>query len=407
MMKTTKTLFLSLATLIVAVPALSCTTAIISGKYTADGRPVLWKHRDTDQLHNQLMYFRDGRYNYIGLVNSDDPEGSQVWAGTNSAGFAIMNAALYDVNLDDNTDYSDREGYVMKKALQQCATLEDFEEMLRQMDKPMGLASSFGVIDARGGAAYYEVDNQDFVKYDVNDRKTAPHGYIIRSNFSYRGKKDEGYGYIRYQNALHHFDLADATGNLNYRTIIQEFSRSTYHSLLGKDYKEIAINSDQDPHFLHAADLIVRHSSASAVVIKGVKKEESPDYTTMWTLLGYPYTTVACPVWVKGGDQLPDILTGNAEGKAPLCEMALTLKEEAYPIQRGSGPEYINIKALFNDEEAGITQKLRPVEDKIFQTTTEKLSKWRKEGITKEGIGELYQWLNNHVSMKYERIYGL
>ena len=95
------------------------------------------------------MYFTDGKYDYIGLINSEDFEGQQVWADTNSAGFSIMNAALYDVNIDDTTDYKDREGYVMKMALQQCATLEDFEKFLTNFPKPMGIAASFGVIDAR------------------------------------------------------------------------------------------------------------------------------------------------------------------------------------------------------------------------------------------------------------------
>jgi len=85
--------------------------------------------------------------------------------------------------------------------------------------------------------------------------------------------------------------------------------------------------------------MIIRHSSASAVVIHGVKEGESPEFTTMWTLLGYPMTTVACPLWVEGGGSLPDLLTGNDVGKAPLCEKALQLKKRVFPIERGSGPD--------------------------------------------------------------------
>ena len=179
----------------------SCTTAVVSGKYTEDGRPVLWKHRDSDFNNNKLMYFTDGKFDYIGLVNSEDIKGEQVWGGTNSTGFSIMNAALYDVNLDYDGDYKDREGYVMKMALQQCATLEDFEKFLNDLPKPMGVAANFGVIDAHGGAAYYETDNNAFVKFDANDPRVAPNGYLIRTNHAFTGKKDEGFGYIRYENA--------------------------------------------------------------------------------------------------------------------------------------------------------------------------------------------------------------
>ena len=86
---------------ILTIPASSCTTAIISGKYTVDGRPLLLKHRDSDFDQNKIMYFEDGKYEYIGLVNSVDSLGNEVWAGFNSAGFAIMNAASYNLKYDD------------------------------------------------------------------------------------------------------------------------------------------------------------------------------------------------------------------------------------------------------------------------------------------------------------------
>ena len=56
-------------------PAKACTTAVISGKYTKDGRPLLWKHRDTWALNNSIRQFDDGKYPYMGLVNSKDIEG--------------------------------------------------------------------------------------------------------------------------------------------------------------------------------------------------------------------------------------------------------------------------------------------------------------------------------------------
>ena len=58
----------------------ACTTAIISGKATIDGRPLLLKHRDSNFFQNKLMYFDDGKYNYIGLVNSEDLEGKEIGA---------------------------------------------------------------------------------------------------------------------------------------------------------------------------------------------------------------------------------------------------------------------------------------------------------------------------------------
>lgn len=378
-----------------------CTTAVVSGKYTDDGRPILWKHRDSDFYQNKLMYFTDGKYDYIGLVNTEDVQGEQVWAGTNSAGFSIMNAALYDVNLNYEGDYKDQEGYVMKMALQQCATLEDFEKFLNEMPKPMGVAASFGVIDANGGAAYYETDNNSFVKFDANDPKVAPNGYLLRTNYAFTGEKDKGYGYIRYENAHHLFSNAFATNNLNYQTIITEFSRSFYHSLLKTDYRDNADQYTKKQQFINAGDLIVRNSSVSSIVVHGVKKGESPDLTTMWTILGYPFTTVAVPVWIKGGKELPKILTADEKSNAPLCDMALTLKKQCYPIERGSGYKYLNISALINKEHTGIVQKLEPIEKVVFDETKERLKNWGNNP-DKNNVQDYYHWLSEYVMKEYQ-----
>ncbi|MDZ7634540.1 MAG: hypothetical protein U5L72_08930 [Bacteroidales bacterium] len=57
----------------------SCTTFLMSGKYTPDGRPILYKHRDTGTLDNALVFFTDGKYQYIGLVDSKESWKQEVW----------------------------------------------------------------------------------------------------------------------------------------------------------------------------------------------------------------------------------------------------------------------------------------------------------------------------------------
>ena len=213
-------LFLTLLFGFLFQQGIACTTAIISGKYTKDGRPMMWKVRDSDYAKNSLMYFNDGKYSYVGLINSEDTEGKQVWGGSNSAGFSIMNSASFNVNLGDTTSKKDLEGYFMRKALQSCATLEEFEELLRNNPKPMGLAAHFGVIDAKGGAAFYEVNNYTFTKFDANDPAVAPNGYVLRTNFSFTGKKDIGYGFVRYQTAQELLFDAAGKGSLDYQTLI-------------------------------------------------------------------------------------------------------------------------------------------------------------------------------------------
>ena len=42
--------------IMLSADVLACTSAIITGKATPDGRPLMWKHRDTGQENNKIEY---------------------------------------------------------------------------------------------------------------------------------------------------------------------------------------------------------------------------------------------------------------------------------------------------------------------------------------------------------------
>ena len=94
----------------------------------------------------------------------------------------------------------------MKLALMTCATVSEFEELLKKLPKPLGVEANFGVIDAFGGAAYFETNNFYYTKFDVNDVKIAPKGYLIKTNFSFSGDTTKGFGFIGYETALESFE---------------------------------------------------------------------------------------------------------------------------------------------------------------------------------------------------------
>jgi hypothetical protein len=404
-MKRLHLVFMMIALIICAAADLSaCTTAVVSGRFTPDGRPLLFKHRDTGHLQNKLMFFTDGKYSYIGVVNSDGDSGSEVWQGTNSAGFAIMNSASYNLNIGDETELKDREGEVMKLALQSCATVDEFEQLLRDLPKPLGVEANFGCIDAHGGAAYFEVGQRDVTKYDVNDPKVAPFGYIIRTNYSFTRDQDEGYGYIRYQNAENLIYAAAGSGDLTFRFILQQVSRCLKHSLTGTDLWSIKPEKAEPATFVWFEDYIPRPSSASTTVIHGVKPGESPGFTTMWNILGFQLCTPAIPVWIEGGDHLPSILVADAGENAPLCDMAMQLKKKILPITRGSGRRYLNLAFLINVEGSGILQKIRPLEDRILDRTDEVMEQWRESGMRQKEIEKFYDWVNETVSSAYTEL---
>ena len=213
------------------IPMFPCTSAVVSGRVTPDGRPLLWKHRDASDLNNRIVHFEaeGGKLEFVGLVNGVDTMANEVWAGYNTSGFAIMNTASYNLK-NDTSSLSDREGVVMKQVLGECRTVEDFARLLDSLPRPIGVEANFGVVDALGGAAYFEVNSYEVFRYDVKD---SPDGYLLRTNYSVSGRPNEGYGYVRYDNAARLFSRATSERSITPEWITGICSRSFYHTLLG------------------------------------------------------------------------------------------------------------------------------------------------------------------------------
>lgn len=404
-----KIIFLSLFILLLIFnDSEACTTAVVSGKYTPDGRPLLWKHRDTWALNNKIVQFTDGKYSYSGLVNSGDPEGKSIWGGFNSAGFAIMNSASYNLN-NDTIKQSGLEGRLMKKALQNCATIDDFEELLKGLSHPIRLESNFGVIDAQGGAAYFELGNFKYVKIDANDPKVAPFGYLIRTNYSTTGKMGIGGGYIRYVTADKAFKMAVKENRLTPKTILQEVSRDMTHSLTNTDLNDYAEISENHTTMVMFQDYIPRKSTSSSLVVQGVKKGENPAFTTMWTTLGSPLSSLTVPIWLSDETHLPIIVSYDDKLKdSPLCHLALELKKKCFPYEWGTSSKYyMNINAVLNADQTGTLQVLKPLEDEVFELAGDLLEKWRDDQIDYEEMQDFYNILDYKIPKFYSAYFNL
>ena len=390
----------------------ACTTAVISGKYTKDGRPLLYKNRDTWAINNRIMYFNDAKYEYMGLVNSKDSLGKSLWIGMNEMGFSIMNSASYNLNIGDTTKLNGLEGRIMKHALATCATVNDFEEYLASLEKPTRLEANFGVIDANGGAMLFELNNQKFVKFDANDPTVAPYGYILRTNYSFTGSfGEESSGYIRQNTVDDLFYDALSTNSFDAQFIMQDVTRGLKHSLLKTDlyleYGGIPENTDTYT-FFH--DFIPRQSSSSACVVQGVKSDENPEFTTLWSAVGFPLTSIVIPTWLKAKNDFPDVLKIDKElNDSPICDAALKLKKEVFPIRWGKFATkfYININSIVNADKTGIRQKIKVDEDIIFLESNMKLEKWRSDGMGQNDVIEFNKWLNDFVIQSYKKNFNL
>lgn len=294
--------------LLFSVRTTACTSVIISGKATVGGRPVMMKHRDTGQLNNRIQWFEGEIYNFVALVNSNWEKERQskfpyaageAWTGTNSAGFCIMNTATYDLKDDDVPDeMMDGEGELMYRALEICSNLADFEILLDTLPRPMGVEANFGVIDAHGGAAYYEVNNYKWIKFDVN---SLDEGYMVVTNFTRTGRLEDRKGVDRFEKAS---------------TIMKSLSPSDYN------HKGLINNISR------SGKPILRNITSASIVMEGVQEGENPLHTVMWTCLGYPTCVPYIPVMVLDKDRVPSYMKkSKVSDNSLLCDGALKEKE--------------------------------------------------------------------------------
>ena len=333
---------LSLTAFVLAVlctgEVVACTTAVISARASRTGRPLLWKQRDAPSKSNHLVHLRGDRYAFTGLVDGDDFRMESVWCGANERGFAIVNNVSYNLRPDslENKPY---EGMVMKQALGSCATVDDFERLLRERPYPNGLETNYGVIDAEGGAASFEVWDYGYTRYDADE---APEGYLFRTNFSLSGRLGEGRGYTRYT-TVEELMAASAARKFTPSWLIDSLGRSFRNTVLGTDLLQESLPASG---LVTDVDYIPRYTTTASIVIEGVTAGGDCNSTVLWCALGYTPCCYAVPVWVAAGDRIPAMLTASPGAKAPANETSLEFKRHIFPIRRDGGNIYLDMRLL-------------------------------------------------------------
>lgn len=351
----------------------ACTSAIIGADMNPYGRPLLWKNRDTSASDNKIEYVASSPEGsaYVALFNASDSLLNEAWMGMNEYGFAVMNTASYNIK-DDNVPEKemDKEGLVMTKALRLCKTVEDFAHLLDTLPRPMGVEANFGVIDAYGDGAYFETNNHSYNRINLKD---SPDHVLVRTNYCHTGRDNEGFGFIREENANKLLKPHIINKSISPDVLTEELSRSFYHSLLQKDY------SEGEGQWVIDQDFIPRFTSTATIVIEGCPplaegETLNPDFLTdqyiMWTGLGYPPVSEILPVWCKEEGVNPE-LRGAENGKSPICEQAKSRKAEVFPFTKGNGNKYIDMTKLFNEEGTGYVQVLVPKNKKVYKEVRE------------------------------------
>ncbi len=398
-----------------ALSSVACTSVIVSGKVTPDGRPYIFKNRDTPNQDNLVVSVQGRIYRFIAIVGRKDSLNYGVWSGHNEAGFAIANTAAYNLNGKPQPgkprpNGDEKDGNVMYQALSTCRTLADFEHLLDSIKQARGTLhsnSNFAVLDAEGGVAYYETGNSGYVKFDANDPLQAPYGYLIRTNHGMSGERSMDQGLERYLAIQDYMTRAAFSDNLGFEPIIRQVTRTLTHGLTRLNLWDFAPQDDSQPVYFPFRDFIPRWHTASAQVIQGVKKGEDPSLTIAWTIPGSSLTTVAIPLWITPKGELPKVVTRNGEGHATLVDAGFVLKKQLFPIERGNGADYINLARLINHAGTGILQQIEPIETEIFRKAQPVIETIRKNNRAGRETTEFYQWVDKYIREQYQQRFGL
>lgn len=402
------TIFTVVLLLAVVVQAAACTSFIVSGKVTKDGRPMIFKNRDTGNLDNLVMQVKGERYKYIAVVAANDSLPREAWSGHNEAGFAIMNTAAYNLNGDEKIAEKDEaEGIIMRRALEICATLEDFEHLIDTIS-PRYSNANFGVIDANGGCAYYEVGLHKWKKFDANDPDVAPYGYLIRTNHAYSGDRSMDLGVERYMAINKYMTQASFAGALDAVSLLRSVPRILEHGLTGINLYDYAPADNSAQRFMTFVDFIPRYITSCAQLIQGVAKGENPQYAVAWTIIGSPLATVGMPLMITSSGKLPSVVQRGKDGGAQLCRYGLKLKERLFPLRTKSNRNYIDVAQLINKAGTGILQQIQPVESEIIRRGTAVVDAVRAaKSCPTKTVDEYYKWVDEYIVEQYSKRFGL
>lgn len=397
--------FICLLAITLTTQTWACDVAVVSGKVTTDGKPLIWKNFDNSRSANQqVAYFpakKTGPGGYTMVYRFEDGmkllnNGSAITpsGGVNESGFAIAVTSVYqDYNLlaepvNINT-------VLMEEALATCTTLAEFESLLKRWPYSHWgtvISANFVVIDAKGGAALYEcftghlnlgLNLMQFRKNDTNTGKITDQsgrtikaaqsnfiGFHILTNYNYYIPWNVGQDRKYRAEAL--LTKLVNEKRINYRTVMREVSKD----VVGKQVQE-DLSSETNYSTTYC---LSRNATRSAIVVRGAAAGGDPRMVTMWVNLGEPSVGVFVPFFAaaKGTSDLARMDTfANGAWRDYNDSCLLNLAISARETYRGliySSNEGDVIWGMYDNyinkvELAKVQEWTFPIEDKIMDQT--------------------------------------
>lgn len=279
--------------------AFACTSAIVAPQRSSEGVPLLWKHRDSKMGRTRVAHFRGERYSYTALVPNNKRSYRSVFGGINEVGFATISTATGHLPVATPEEYAACKREVaralMYLGLGSCATVDDFEEMLRTTKRARGFDSNIGVADGTGAVAYFEIWDLGYRRYDADKREE---GFDVRANFSHAGDPTKkGASKRRYDLIMR--EMNKHNGNFSPQDFIG-YSRSydTYQR------GDLLANND-----IYVCDnyAVPRASTVATMVM--VCDKDNP---RMLISNGHSVSSLAVPVYVHAKHNIPRCVKGHA-----------------------------------------------------------------------------------------------
>lgn len=388
--KLTRKIFLyGVGLLVTCIIAKPCTIGVASGKATSDGRPLLWKTRDYEVKPNIIYFTATDKYSFVSNITPAYGY-YKSWYGLNEAGFAIVNSDIKDY--PDGKNGPDN-GEFIYKALKYCKTVRDFKNLLDSTNLTgRNTKAIFGVIDNVGGAAIFEVNPYKYWMFDANDSTVAPLGCIIRTNFT--NSNGGIHGIERFRRSSEIINNLIKGDSLTVLNILKYEMRDMADSAGTPVTLPLIARTDKTPDYnLNCKYNICTPYSISATVIQGVKNNEPVFLTTMWAMLGNPFSSVAVPYWPVGS---PPSVSGSGKG-CPLFDISLKIKKLifCYPNQK-----LVNINKTIK-----IRSQLLQIEDSVYNETNSKIMHWRSNYPVKEVLLSEENRSADYVYSKLKSLY--
>lgn len=309
-----RSILLLLSLLFLYGTSLACTSAIVSAQRSSEGVPIIWKHRDNTQFTNtRVDYITGGKYAYTAIVPNNKNYKRGVYAGINEKGLAVLTTSTGNLPTASTEEYKacalERKKGLSRLALCECATVDEFEEILRNSKRIRGFDSNLGIADATGAVAYFEIWDLGYRRYDANDR---PGGFDVRANFSHSRIKGKKQGASKRRYDLIMKEMKEHKDNFTPQQFI-DYSRS-YNSL---KYGNVLASKDR---YICENHTVARYSTVGAFVM--VCDAKNP---RMLVMNGHSVSSLAVPVYVKAEREIPQCVRGNA-----MRLLSNDFKEKAY-----------------------------------------------------------------------------